>query len=1294
MSNEDLSFKMTNTEPNYPNSPRYPTYFKKRDCIRYVENPKNFLCSGCQKQKCEHYEFCDDPYKKWNFKECTVVSQTNAYGISNFPGSHSKSAKYIRVEIETKASDMLQYMYNPEGWNLQKPQLILSVTGGAQKFTIPQQMRKAFKRGLIKAATSTGAWIITGGTNTGVMRLVGEAISEEFHKQNCNTITVLGIATWGKIDMRDELIVQTESTRNLDMQSQSPINGNEEEKKVFYCKKNDEINEEDNSMLRRASVKPNTDIKLDPNHNHFILVDDGSVGMFGKEIEFRTRLETELRKGKDLKDYDMKNKMLHDEDDMAEDDARFKIPMILIVVQGGPNTLFTVEETIKQSIPVLILAESKGCADLIVNACNLTRINDNSLIKIIQESEIFDKYKGTEEYEDKILEALRYLRGILSFRKYINIFKLDNEQDIEMTILRAFFNLNKNFYFENLKLALQWNRDDIAKSYIFTGEEEFKPSQLATLMEMALIQNKPNFVELLLDNGLDIKSFLTVRRLLFLYNSQKIHQLAKKAPLFQLYKRKYLPAKNVAIITFEGIRKFLKEFLFEDFKPNFLKNVGNDVELSQLMIFLKNANKLESSNVTFKGMDREKFCANVPYPEKNLFVWALLMNRIDIAKIFWQLGEHQISTALFASNISKSMSIHLGDLEDDLNLQADEFEEMACGVLNIFDNLSDDLINGIILLQKISYYDLECLRIAVEARCLKFIALPTVQNLLTDIWNGRLEHKDGIKASLNFGLSIMTFGLAAPFLLFRKRSRLPKQNNYNYTLQNLEITTHKKLKVAKILNEYFINDDIYQDKIEPNLCCCSKQAPSQTSFLVDGSLNENDNYEYDNQDDDEEFSNNRLFDEVNHEVTKIQGMKRTENKPTKFQVYYKRFRHFIDSPKVHFIYETIFYCIFLAIFSYMILCDFKYEQRFEKSNQNSTMNQTSDQNSTIEEKSRRKIYNKPAFTEILITFWIITYITEEFRQFLFNSSEKTLRNKVYKYFKDTWNYIDLFGCSIFLIGFSLRIASIFTNENLFIAARIIYAFDLSIWYLRLLHVAIVFKSLGPKLVMIQKMVYDLLFFLIIIIIFVFSFGITTQATMYPGNTFDINLIKTMINKAYWPIYGDMKILDELNDDEACLATSSCPDSAGKYYSFGALMVYMVVANVLLINLLIAMFSSTYEDVQLKTDQIWKYQRYRLVFEYFNSSVFPPPFSIFAYITSVIHWLKSKKEESDSDQMEENSEDLFLEKKFAQEFIREQNNKERESCLYRIKSNTEKLDLLEQKINEFINLKNKDNEENE
>ncbi len=84
------------------------------------------------------------------------------------------------------------------------------------------------------------------------------------------------------------------------------------------------------------------------------------------------------------------------------------------------------------------------------------------------------------------------------------------------------------------------NRSDIAKTDIFTGEEEFSSHQLSCLMEMALIQNKPKFVELLLENGLNLKCFLTVRRLSFLFNSQKVKSLIKDLILKMAFLTKYL----------------------------------------------------------------------------------------------------------------------------------------------------------------------------------------------------------------------------------------------------------------------------------------------------------------------------------------------------------------------------------------------------------------------------------------------------------------------------------------------------------------------------------------------------------------------------------------------------------------------------------------------------------------------------------------------------------------------------------------------------------------------------------
>ena len=45
--------------------------------------------------------------------------------------------------------------------------------------------------------------------------------------------------------------------------------------------------------------------------------------------------------------------------------------------------------------------------------------------------------------------------------------------------------------------------------------------------------------------------------------------------------------------------------------------------------------------------------------------------------------------------------------------------------------------------------------------------------------------------------------------------------------------------------------------------------------------------------------------------------------------------------------------------------------------------------------------------------------------------------------------------------------------------------------------------------MIRKMVYDLVFFILIISVFVILFGIISTSTLYPGSKFDLELLKNL-----------------------------------------------------------------------------------------------------------------------------------------------------------------------------------------
>ncbi len=83
--------------------------------------------------------------------------------------------------------------------------MIISIAGGEYQVHMPSIWKKNFKTGLIRAAKAvSNTWIITGGLNTGAMKLVGDSIAEEI---STDSVTVLGIATWRKVFQRLSLEV-------------------------------------------------------------------------------------------------------------------------------------------------------------------------------------------------------------------------------------------------------------------------------------------------------------------------------------------------------------------------------------------------------------------------------------------------------------------------------------------------------------------------------------------------------------------------------------------------------------------------------------------------------------------------------------------------------------------------------------------------------------------------------------------------------------------------------------------------------------------------------------------------------------------------------------------------------------------------------------------------------------------------------------------------------------------------------------------------------------------------------
>jgi len=196
-------------------------------------------------------------------------------------------------------------------WELKAPSVIISVTGSAADFALDSGLEQIVTQGIARAASATDAWTFTGGTDTGVMKLVAGALAK------ANVVTpIVGVAPFQQI---------TDKQRFFDAERDRDRGASGQERKVHYVKR------AQNSSASSA---------LDSQHTHFLLVDSGTDSKWASEIEFRGKVEEKI----------------------SED---LRVPRVLVVIQGGKGTFQTVTDTLADDCHVVIVKESGGCAQAV-----------------------------------------------------------------------------------------------------------------------------------------------------------------------------------------------------------------------------------------------------------------------------------------------------------------------------------------------------------------------------------------------------------------------------------------------------------------------------------------------------------------------------------------------------------------------------------------------------------------------------------------------------------------------------------------------------------------------------------------------------------------------------------------------------------------------------------------------------------------------------------------------------------------------------------------------------------------
>uniref|UniRef100_A0A3Q3L2S9 Transient receptor potential cation channel, subfamily M, member 2 n=1 Tax=Labrus bergylta TaxID=56723 RepID=A0A3Q3L2S9_9LABR len=883
---------------------------------------------------------------------------TDAFGDISFDGLGQKTGKYARVSTDT--SPEILYQLLTEQWKLSPPNLLISVTGGAKNFNLKARIKNMFHRGLIKVAQTTGAWIITGGTHAGVMKHVGQAVrdnalSSSIHGQ----IVAIGVATWGIIHNKDALVRPEgcfPAHYPMDIKGQGRLS----------C--------------------------LDNNHSHFLLVDDGTHGNYGVEIELRSRLEKCI--SRKISDYISQSGVT--------------IPVVCVVLDGGPGTLNTIYNAMLCGTPCVILEGSGRIADVIAQAAG----QPLSRVTIVHIHLLMKRFFG-KEYEKfpdlKIIEWTKKVceqGGTSNTNKPISITlhfssRISESQGIEC-------------WKRQLELAIAWNRVDIAETEIFIEERQWKSSDLHWAMFSALVGNKPQFVSLLLENGVSLRDFLQDEEI-----------------LCELYKQ--MPSCF------------------------FLRKLAKRVDRAR-------RSKRQEKTISMTHVSEE-----VHHLLGNLFLWAVVQNNKDLAEIAWEQCRDCMSAALAATMILKKMAEEGSDADEAEVMRelANHYEKQAIGVFSECNNNDEERAQKLLVRASPYWGRTTCLRLAQEADDKSFVAQSGVQALLTQIWCGELSVVNPVWRVL-----ILTFSVHSDAA---------------------------RLQRLKILGSW------------SKLVC--------------------------------------LY----------------------------------SSPQVKFYWNIVSYFAFLFLFAVVLMIDFQ---------------------------------ATPSPAELLLYVWLLSLVCEEVRQVRECSWDSHL-----------WN-------PRLTVFFFFRLTT-----KLFYAGKVVLCIDFVVFCLRLMAIFTISKTLGPKIIIVKRMIMDMFFFMFLLSIWVVAYGVAKQGILIDNDSRLDWIIRGAVYEPYLIIFGDFptNIDYAAFDIDTCSMNGTdplkpkCPilnenqmPAFPQWLTIIMLCVYLLFANILLLNLLIAIFNFTFQEVQYNTDTIWKFQRYELIKEYHSLPAVPPPLVIFSHLYLFIRLLLMRR----------------------------------------------------------------------
>ncbi|CAF3628955.1 unnamed protein product [Rotaria sp. Silwood1] len=1130
---------------------------------------------------------------------------------------------FLYVDDHIDLRTLYDFMINE--WKLQIPNIIVPILSSITRHKSFKNLKmvEALKAGIKNIVNASEVWFITNGLDIGMPQVIGSAFRDEISFRQADdalarkmkqttkehkTLTLIGI------------VCDDEIKESIDLQSPN------------------------NNLKKEINVPPSKyeQSSLNCDHTHFIIIRKSPIGSSSTNIleinpittdtsdklldkvtdsaesitnKFRNRFEAFLhQEALQQQVITPAESQLATTNSLPVSSNKFGssneggFPMVCTLLHGTPETIELVYQKIQQEVPIVVLKGTGSAADLIaftyedINAKS-KKISEDDYLKVELTRCLLDEYSELKDNNLKRNKIRNYVMSIVkeadkSGRKFLsfvdvnsataslnNFHKLilsallqgqkpvtddkvnvESKQDVllkQNDKLKRIINLKRSAQLKgNLLLTLDWNLPDLALSEIFQREDGMKYPISEKLFDKAILEeNLEAFVDLFIERKFVLHRYLNSKKLISLFNE----------------------AKDRDFFTITSLEGLLSDPGDEKVPDNFVELHLNTIiqRLTGIRtLFGKSDMDCNAMGIYFgeqseKGVQKQKILAEEKALQY-LIIYAVLMNRHELAKILWKRSLHPIPLALTCYMMFKELAqyCHETYVKSLIQKQAKEFSDLAIGLLDKAFKDDDTRTLAMLSEEHLDWNNMTTIQLAYHAENKEFMAHAVCQKWVTRQFYGQITPRE-----LSWGLftcpKFLKITLSA-ILIFPMHFWI----NFSPIGQASSVSTEASDSSNKGKQDA---------KKEPKLDEGKKSAEQVDKVSTQ--------------------EENGIFQRLRRRFcgSTVKKPKTTSNEKqlNPFQKIYVLW----SAPITKFHINFVCYLAFLCLFTMAVMW--------------------------------------PSCGNLLLDFsvwlWaaIITFETARVTyEKYYSQCSVSIQRAV----------IDIILQIIFLALFlGIRIVGLWNFGTCqVLAAKAILGVGLLYYYYRLLIIFLPISStLGPLMIRLRYMIMDdFVKFLQLFVIFMISSGVAITAVLYPHHPFNSELFsKAFIFRGLMALFtNDMTDLKSSRGPCSINATTQTErqyvchrlshglsfkyDNSYAYKRYGIssptcnqtswiawflLIEYLFLTNRFLGSLLTAMFSLTGARVQNQSQQIWMFNRYKILIGYSKRPCLPPPFIIISYI---------------------------------------------------------------------------------